>query len=1129
MAKVFRLHNFGSNILKGWDLSQPYGTAVINDIQDPNGATCMKEITSIPSPFARMDLVKSAFKVIAECGEVEGDTIYHKLVSDALDVGEIFFNVDRLRDKIRILVWDKTNDLRTLLDSPMERHRLLGETLRLYLEQDVNSFHFDKLQRIYLLDYIGPGRPNPMNIIGATSPATLFFSSANDLSYVSQNVAFGKDRPFDWDFQPLYKRDFDYQSYWFCLRLAIPDFAMLFPDVSRYLDLSYQRLSNEQKNAIALLQPIDMSNRFDDLFVDAPTNGVEVLGYSLKKKRPVTDIQSDFKIKSGVCRAKKLPLVLPVSTYTKPLRYVTAVWDKNTRVPYTDPKALVSRILPGDGTQYPYLTIGDFLEDYILFDRDPFNKESFFNGSSDDRQNNSYLLPLRKEFFNYFTPAELMGTMPDGKRMFELEANAGGVKAVLRIPIQRNEYIVYERLYFKDAMAEPTDNKGGIIARLFNVALLPNIKFMDSSVKANYRVALLREKLQVDLNFYRGSEQVQVKGMTDRNSEDLRYTFNTTYLVAQNFDYIVFGLEKQYRGVILPRWKEPVRGNKQFVFAVDFGTTNTHIEYRVDDSAPVVFDIGLEDKQLHRLNTWAGASRPLRHDYFPDLIGIREADVRFPIRTVLSERSSIDWDTPVFTVADTNVPFLYEKENMSDYNKITTNLKWSNDANMQKKVYHYLSALFFLMRNKVLLNGGQLDTTKIIWFYPASMTQGRYNAFSSIWNELYRDNFGDNIRNVISMSESITPYYYYKNKRAATTNVVSIDIGGGTTDVLVVNNGREQLLTSFRFAANSIFGDGYGYDADTNGFVSYFERKIKNIFEKNAQEELLAILEKLESKKDSAEIISFFFSLADNVGLQKKNLKIDFNDELRNDEKGRYVFVFFYMAVIYYVARVMKSKGMQFPRYVTFSGTGSKILDVVTTSDSTLEWFTKVIFENVYEFPYDSDGLTVFRELENPKEATCKGGLLNSVSQNYMDINSLKQVLLGDMTDRFVTSGWTYGEVNDEFLKGVQNEVEHFCDLFIRLNYEFSYADTFGANSAVWPIVEQCCKRDLKKYLYDGINKKMEEIRQMGLKTKVEESFFFYALVGVLNKMAQEVYKFHDQVFQSVGKTIVNQQLSKEE
>ena len=1106
MAKVFRLHGFGSNTLKGWDQSQPYGTAVINDIQDPNGATCTKEITSIPSPFARMDLVKSAFKVVADSGQVDGETIYHKLVSDALDVGEIFFNIDKLRHKIRILAWDKTNDLQTLLDSPAAEHRLLGETLRLYLEQDAQAFHFDQLQRIYLLDYIGPGRPNPMNIIGATSPATLFFTSANNLSYVSQNITFGKDRPFDLDFQPLYRRDFDYQLYWYSLRQTIPAFAALFPDVNRYLDLSYQRLTNEQKNEISRLQPTDLSNRFDDLPGDTPTNLVEVLGYPLKKKRTTSDIQSDFRIKSTVCRETQLPLVLPVTIYTKPMRYVTASWDKNTQVPYNDPAPLTARALPEDGTQYPYLTISDFLEDYILLDSDPFNKENFFNGNLED-QKNCYLLPLRKEFFNYFTPEELMGTMPDGKRMFELISNAGGVKAVLRIPIQRGEYITYERLYFREAIAEPETNKGGVIVRLFNVALLPNMKF-PNSVNARYRVALLAEKFKADLEFYKGCKQVKTKGTVERNTKDTRFPFNTAYVISQNFDYIIFKLDTQYQGIILPRWREPVLGNKQFTFAVDFGTTNTHIEYRTDDFSPTVFDVDKTDGQLRRLDNWNGSERPLRHDYIPDTISTKESAVGFPIRTVLSERITIDWDTPVFPMADSNVPFIYEKEDISDYNKVTTNLKWSNDTYMQKRVLHYLDALLFLMRNKVLLNEGQLDMTKLIWFYPASMTQGRYNAFANILSDLYRKNFRENTDNVIPMSESVTPYYYYKNTKAATTDVVSIDIGGGTTDILIVNDGKERLLTSFRFAANSIFGDGYGYNADSNGFVQHFKGEIKKIFDKNNQDELSAILEKLENRKDSTEIISFFFSLKDNKELQTKNLEIDFNKELGNDEKGKYMFIFFYMAIIYHLARIMKAQNMTFPRYMTFSGTGSKILSVITPSNSTLEWFTKAIFEKVYGQPYDSNGLTLYRELKNPKEATCKGGLLNPVAQDYSHISSLKQTLLGNTSNDFITQNWRYIDAeNEQFLHSVEEEVNHFCDLFIQLNDEISFVNTFGADSAVWSIVEQCCRRDIKKYLRDGISKKMEEIKQTGPNTKVEETFFFYPLMGILNKMAQEVYK----------------------
>ena len=301
MGKVFRLHT-GNNNLVGWGDSSAYGNTAIRQIKDPNGATSKKEITSIPSPFARMDLVKTAFKVITESKELNGDSIHHKLVSDCFDVGEIFFNIDKFRDKVRIIVWDKKKDLQALLNSDNDRHRLFGETLRLYLEQDADAFNFDKLDRIYLLDYTGPDKPGQVNIIGATSPATFFFTSANDLSYVSKHLSF---RPFDEEFQPLYKRDFDYQMYWYCLQMSLLDFADLFPEINTYLNLSYTKLNNSQKEKISALDKEAYDAYYEDLSVTSDANLVEVLGFHLKKRKNITDVKSDFQIYSSVCKDAK--------------------------------------------------------------------------------------------------------------------------------------------------------------------------------------------------------------------------------------------------------------------------------------------------------------------------------------------------------------------------------------------------------------------------------------------------------------------------------------------------------------------------------------------------------------------------------------------------------------------------------------------------------------------------------------------------------------------------------------------------------------------------------------------------------------------------------------------------------
>ncbi len=1106
MEKVFRLHT-GDDNLVGWGESSAYGNTAIKEIKDPNGATSKKEITSIPSPFARMDLVKTAFKIITESKDLDGDSIHHKLVSDCFDVGEIFFNIDKFRDKVRIIVWDKKNDLQTLLDSGNERHRLFGETLRLYLEQDVDAFNFKDLERIYLLDYTGPDKPEQMNIIGATSPATFFFTSANNLSYVSKHLSFGKDRPFDEEFQPLYKRDFDYQMYWFCLQKSMPDFADLYPEINTYLNLSYAKLSNSQKEKISALDKDAYDTYYEDLSVTSDANLVEVLGFHLKKRKGITDVQSDFQINSSICKDAKLPLVLPVDMYTKQMRYTIDLWDKDTKVPYNDSRLLSERSLPDDGTKYPYLTIGDFLEDYILWDENTFNQEDFFNGGTDVE--GCYLLPLRKEFFSYFTVDELQGTMPDEKKMFELVRNAGGVKAILRIPIQKNEYITYERLYFTDAMAEPQNNKGGVVKRNFGVALLPLVKFVNNEIP-RYRIALVREKggkEKVSLEFYQGSQPVSVKGKIDRNVVDSNFAFNETYILDSNFDTLFITFGGNGRGCVVPIWKKKSGNNKQFTFAIDFGTTNTYIEYSENGSESQPFCVSEKDMQLCELNDLMASpssTRVLRHDYLPDVIG---DSFKFPIRTVLSEGNTTNWNKSVFSMANTNVPFVYEKECILDYNTITTNLKWSNEAHIQEKVKHYLDALFLILRNKVLLNGGDLERTKIVWFYPASMTESRFNNFSQIWSDLYQRNFGNDLSHVIPMSESVAPYYFYKKKKNATTDVVSIDIGGGTTDVLIVNDGKEELLTSFRFAANSIWGDGYGFDSDSNGFVNHFKEGIYNKLQENGLDELCEVMQNLDAQKKSVDIISFFFSLAANKNVLNKKIIIDFNALLSQDGCGKYVFILFYVAIMYHIAHIMKAKGMNMPRHITFSGTGSKVLMVLTPNDVTLEKFTKLIFEAVYGQSYNEDGLTIIREKENPKEATCKGGLLNAKPQDYSAIMDLKQTLLGDAADTFSSAGFQYNEIDEALEKSVVEEVNKAIQLFFDLNKKFSYVDKFDAERSKWELVQKWCQRDIKNYLKDGINNKKEEIERTGAEPKVEETLFFYPFVGVLNMVAQTIYE----------------------
>jgi hypothetical protein len=173
---------------------------------------------------------------------------------------------------------------------------IFGENLRRYLELDANGddpYNFSRLERIYMLNYIGSDRPASMNIVGATSPATLFFSSANDLSYISRNISFGQHRPFSKEYQPLYKRDFEFQKYLYAFRQAYGEcnFHRNFPEVDNYLIRiggvsNYTFLTQMQKDMIDHLDT-DSINQYEPI-IAVDESGIvrpEILGRRFHNKR----------------------------------------------------------------------------------------------------------------------------------------------------------------------------------------------------------------------------------------------------------------------------------------------------------------------------------------------------------------------------------------------------------------------------------------------------------------------------------------------------------------------------------------------------------------------------------------------------------------------------------------------------------------------------------------------------------------------------------------------------------------------------------------------------------------------------------------------------------------------------
>jgi hypothetical protein len=1128
MAKVFRFHE--GTALKDWQNSSPLNETNINAIEDPDGATAKKQITSIPSPFARIDLVRTAFKTICNSKDLDGKTIFHKMVSDAFDVGQLFFDYEKHAEKISIIAWDKNTDLDILLNSSNTSHKILGETIRLYLEQDADIYNFNDLKRFFLINY--KNGPKPLNIIGGTSPASLFFTTANNLDYT--NLQSGNDKFFDSEFCPLYKREPEFIKFIYALKNQISDFNSKFPYVSEYLELTYSKLEFSFREQ---LNPENLNTWYNNLSVlsiNDSQNFVEIIGYPIKMKANSSDLiqeTSDFCIEPTTDNfSGQKPLVLPNDIFAEKLIYTTDNWDLNYKAPFINNLPLNERRLPHTNEKYPYLTISDFLEPVLIRTILPINSKFFFDGNIDQSEN-GFLLPIKPLFFDYFNVDDLQGSHRDGAKFFELKVLANkSIECILRIPVRNNKYIVLKRTYNNpiniNSVPEFNEekNKGAIIENLFTVGLFPFLKFSDN-IFPDYRISIydgdylsINKQNKYSLKFYDQNNDIlnNTPSKSKRSKSDGSLISNQTFIVNSNFEFIQ--VENNYaKGLLIPLFKEK-SGVDQFSFAIDFGTSNTHIEYKNSESInsiPKPFEIQANEIQFAKSHFFEDTTLfdnylPLRltldfmnQDFIPQILGVG-SEYSFPIRTSVLYEKNLNFDFPIYSFADINIPFTYEKIAFDHKLKSKTNLKWEvNSLENDKIINSYFEKIIFLIRTKILLNNGKVDKTKIIWFYPSSMSIHQQNLLEEKWNFNINKYLGLNAQ-IIKVCESLAPFYYYTNlgklDPALVKPIVSIDMGGGTTDVVIFKDNKAQSLTSFKFAGNSIFGDDYRGNPENNGFVNkYFDRYINLLKDNNCTEEREALLQ-IREFGSSVDIINSLFSLQTNKKLFKKGIELNFLDELKRDNDFKIIFLLYFSSVTYHIAKLMNLQGTSSPSVISFSGTASKLISILDSSASlaTISKFINLIFS---KFDKNASIKIVFPE--NPKELTCKGGLFidaaNNIEPDEIKIISSTKATYNEKSKFF------YRDLDESYIQEVILEFKDFISQFFELNEEFSFNKNFGINNEVLSFSQEFILENFEIELRTGLFEKETEIGKTFKDEKVTETLFFYPLIGTLGKLASEI------------------------
>lgn len=1148
MSKILSYNNKTSG--ESWiSLTSQYSADEINMISDPNGGLSAQPRTAIPSPFAQMDLVKNAFRRLSMNPRLNGELMDERLVGNALDVAQLFFNLPELRSKLHVVEWNKASALQML--GADQQHRLLGDTMAMFLQQDKEAFNFDRMDRIYFLVYGN-------QVIGCTSPVTLFMATPNARPGiygipVEQNVNL-----FDLT-RPLYMRTEKFVKYVYALFTAYPDLKRLCGEVNAYLITCFRLLTPQLQQEILtdVGNPAAMDYESQDRALQflkvnyAPSDeGIQALGVPFYCARQA-DIQaaiqnSDFRIEPTIAPAgERLPLVLQNhlnAPQTDPFRYITGNWDDLTVIrPQDYAMEPEKRILPATSHQYPWLTDNDFFQPSLIKLDYTMDRDCFFDGNltlgSRETDSADFLLPLSKTFFKYFTVNDLMGTI-GGRPRFELIHTQTGqqetVRAILRIPVQKQgHFVTLERTYVQavgvDMRYDWDNDRGYFLTVPFALSVFP---FIRSPFLRQYNVQLVDRALGLLENYHLNLDflQVEANGAVGRPLPVLRRSRSLKnekrvgsdyYRLQDGFDYINVQLTDERdnlvsEGVICPRWATNVQGHEAFTFAVDFGTTNTHVECMRQGQMPEPLAVGSASKERLLATLYNGEhilyDVILKQEFLPKNIG---DGYGFPQRTVLSETERLDAENvdEIVALGDAGIPFIYEKESVGYGNRVVPNLKWSTEIATAKRVRAYLTELALLMRTKVLLENGDLAKTRLVWFYPLSMKVGNVRKMGEMWAKTFREVFGcvPDERNLIQMPESVAPYYFYRGSsqfRGAASTVASIDIGGGSSDVVVFESNAQQptILTSFRFAANVLFGDGFSEvpHGDSNPmtvkYVDYFRRLFDT--DDDRYGELNGILDDITGKRKSEDINAFLFSVIQNKVVGNNDV-FSYNQRLNEDGRFKIVFLYFYATLVYYVAGMMKHRGLEKPRSVMFSGTGSKVLDIVGAKRE-LDLLSQAIFERVYGERYDADGFSVVMERNEPKQITCRGALMQVRDQSgcasVEQLNRLMDSFDSDLKYNYSAIAYerlTYADMDKpEVRVQIVEAVKTFNDFFCQLCDDIHVVDRFLVDQQSLMKFRELVNKDLEHHLINGwnfVNKNEPDRTPTDL---IEDTVFFYPVIG---------------------------------
>jgi hypothetical protein len=1114
----------------GWHRRQSaYNDEYIDQIVDPSESV-KKVLTAIPSPFARIHLVDSAFHFVnardkQQVPKHEGNSVFHKLVSDCLDVLELLFGWNTMSADVQTSYWSR-DELQKVQGSVGQR--LLASVLDLFLQQDAKTAKFE-LQPFFILMSVGH------QTIAISSPLTLFITSprAAEIAVKAKLLNPGSGRIYFGDPVPLYRRSAEFQKYVHWMFQQNPVLHNACRRMYRYVNDSIELLTdrNLAESIRAIVNgPDDLGQNLDAIsdYRGAP---LTVDGVQLRQR----------KSKDVLDRLRKSPMVIasprwPTRLGNPPL-VLDGQGDSFGRQVKIDLRSISNdareRVLPDLGVRYPFLVASDLIEDQVIRVPYKLNSERFFLPDSRSLKSIEcdYLPPLKPAFFEYFDADHI----PRIAKF--LPTSSGGITFQIEVPTAGGKVTLSKSFYESPEGLRP----GRIVEAKMNCGIFPLVttrnrpevgdRYWVMLVDAEIEPALRNQECFV-MKFFskqdeadgilhkeigpdpRSSQHVSIVRRSPKGAEA-----SSTYFRIDGgpFDYISLEAFKNdsvrhARGLIVPKWVDKEVGQRRAVIGIDFGTTNTHVAWTYeDDNRPTPLTIDSDELQMALLSApsnsatsesakydefdnilkgalLTGTKIRLHHEFLPSIIGSGGSPFSFPLRTATCESPNLQIGH-YHSLMNVNISFMFEREAKRHGEEVVhTNLKWSLKASpeMEKRVEAFIEELLVLIRTKLILKGVDPQRSRVVWFRPLSFDDFTKGHFNTIWDNKVKDVL-KSTELLRWITESEAPYYYHQKAAAAISNkpTICVDIGGGSTDVVFFHNDKPQIGTSFSFAGNALWGAGYDEVNKTQtGVVKKYapvvKQRIQQIEAADDRRRIDGVYADLQQGQPCEEIVNFFFSI---------DKYVEFSKALSRDPGVRCLILLHYAAIIFHCAQVMHAKGMPEPEYVCLSGRGARSLDILDPSSDHrhIALLTHALFEKIY-------GVTITEPIKvllaaDSKEATCNGGVLKSPGDKS---EPETVVYIGDSK--------TIGEITCEQIDstirgGVAQNLGAFADSIAELSKSLAFSKLFGVKEGDFDWIATELKRKVVDYIDFGLKR---HGYQANPKERINETLFFYPLVQKL-------------------------------